>query len=410
MSTESSFINLMPRRRLGAAFVATFMMETGEELWMRYLPKYLSLLGVGPVLIGAFESLRSLAFAGFAYPGGMAVDRWGHRRALEVFIGLAMAGCALLWLSPHWIGLLAGLLLFQAWSGLSMPVSICLVGATLSKRYHAAGLGVQALIKRGTIIIGAGAGGLLVGQLGLVEGVKIGMLAAIGLGAGALASIRLLPAGAPKRDREVERTDFTPWRTIAAFPTKLRQLLWCDTLVRFGERLGAGFVVLHAFDRVRLDAPTVGGLLAMEAVIALSCYLPAGLLADRWGREPFVLVTFALFALVPALLAVTESAGMMVLVFGLRGLREIGEPARRALILAHCGDQAAGRKAGAYFFGRDILTVAAPMIGGGLWMISPSWTFGGAALCGAVAAGMFAWSMLRDFALSGSRGRTLMPP
>ncbi len=66
----------------------------GEELWKRYLPKYLEALGAGAGTVGLFGTTKDFFDAVYQYPGGWLADRVGRRRAFLAFIGLASAGGA----------------------------------------------------------------------------------------------------------------------------------------------------------------------------------------------------------------------------------------------------------------------------------------------------------------------------
>ncbi|HSP46003.1 MAG TPA: hypothetical protein VLO30_08420, partial [Chthoniobacterales bacterium] len=73
------------KRNLLVLLAATFVIGAGEELWIRFIPKYLQALGATIFLIGLYDALRTLLGAIYAYPGGILVDRWGHRRAFLAF-------------------------------------------------------------------------------------------------------------------------------------------------------------------------------------------------------------------------------------------------------------------------------------------------------------------------------------
>src|SRR3972149_903526 len=49
----------------------------GEELWIRFVPKYLELLGAGAWGIAAYGTLKDLLDAVYQYPGGWIADRLG---------------------------------------------------------------------------------------------------------------------------------------------------------------------------------------------------------------------------------------------------------------------------------------------------------------------------------------------
>src|SRR5436189_5850810 len=65
------------KRNLVIILVAIFVIGAGEELWMRFVPKYLQSLGAMVFVIGLYDALRTLLGAIYAYPGGVLADRWG---------------------------------------------------------------------------------------------------------------------------------------------------------------------------------------------------------------------------------------------------------------------------------------------------------------------------------------------
>src|SRR6266550_1255903 len=120
------------KRNLVIILVAIFVIGTGEELWMRFVPKYLQTLGASIFIIGLYDALRTLVSAIYAYPGGLLADRWGHRRAFITFNLISIAGYALVLLIPHWGAVIAGMFLFLSWTCFSLPATFSLVGATVA--------------------------------------------------------------------------------------------------------------------------------------------------------------------------------------------------------------------------------------------------------------------------------------
>src|SRR5438309_11402147 len=96
------------KRNLVILLVAMLVIGAGEELWMRFVPKYLQVVGASVFIIGLYDALRTLIGAIYAYPGGVLVDRWGHRPAFIIFNVVSIVGYALILLVPHWAGVIAG--------------------------------------------------------------------------------------------------------------------------------------------------------------------------------------------------------------------------------------------------------------------------------------------------------------
>jgi MFS family permease len=108
---------------------------------------------------------------------------------------------------------------------------------------------------------------------------------------------------------------------------------------------------------------------------ALICYIPVARWADRSGKKPFVFVTFINFALFPLVLFFSRSFEMLVLAFVVRGLKEFGEPIRKALIMQLAPE---GRKAaafGTYYLIRDTIVAISAFAGAWLWRAGPRANF-----------------------------------
>src|SRR5881394_1841046 len=167
------------KRNLVILLIAIFIIGAGEELWMRFVPKYLQAVGATVFVIGLYDALRTLLGAIYAYPGGLFVDVWGHRRAFLAFNLVSIAGYALVLFIPHWGAVIAGMFLFLSWTCFSLPATFSLVGATLTASRHSMGIGVQSVIKRLPIMIAPVLGGMLIDQFGVIDGVRIALVISI---------------------------------------------------------------------------------------------------------------------------------------------------------------------------------------------------------------------------------------
>src|SRR6266436_687803 len=76
-------------RNVAIASAAVFLLGFGEELWKKFLPKYLEALGASTPIIGLFGTAEDFFDAIYQYPGGWIADHLGRRRAFLIFIGLS---------------------------------------------------------------------------------------------------------------------------------------------------------------------------------------------------------------------------------------------------------------------------------------------------------------------------------
>jgi MFS family permease len=378
------------RRNLVLLLIAIVAIGAGEETWMRFVPKYLESLGAAALVIGLYDGLKTLLGAVYAYPGGIAVDRWGHRRALVAFTALSIAGYVLVLLIPRWPAVIGGTFLFLAWSTLSLPAMFSLVAKNLSSAKHTMGIGVQSLIKRVPIVIGPLIGGVLIDRYGVVGGVRMGLLISIGTGLVGLLVQRQIQEDPFKF--EPARVSFR--EVVKSFDRPLWRLLFSDILVRFCERIPYAWVVIYAMDDVGVSATKVGVLTAIEMIVASACYIPVAYLAERYGREPFVIATFFFFTIFPLTLVVAHSFALLAVAFAVRGLKEFGDSPRKALIVGYARPEMRGRTVGAYYLIRDTFVSLGSLLGAWLWKFGPDVNFWSAAALGAAGTAVYCATLL----------------
>lgn len=373
----TSFFGL--KRNLVVLLIAIFVIGAGEELWMRFVPKYLQAVGATVFIIGLYDGLRTLIGAIYAYPGGVFADRWGHRNAFIIFNVVSIAGYALVLLVPNWGGVILGMFLFLSWTSFSLPATFSLVGAALEANRHSMGVGVQSVTKRLPIMIAPIFGGMLIDRYGITIGVRIALIISIFLSALTILVQRQL------RDSNnyvsvVKSTASQPerwslWRSLREFNSPMRRLLLSDILVRFCERVPYAWVVIFAMDYVGASGRQVGVLIAIEMLAATVCIIPASHHADRHNREPFVIITFIMFTLFPISLLMSRSFSTLVVAFVIRGLKEFGDTSRKALIIGYSDPAKRGRVVGTYYLARDLIVSSGAILGAYLWKLEPTLNF-----------------------------------
>jgi MFS family permease len=376
------------KRNLVVLLIAIFVIGAGEELWMRFVPKYLQVVGATVFVIGLYDALRTLLGAVYAYPGGVIVDHWGHRRAFIIFNVISIAGYVLVLLVPHWAAVIAGMFLFLSWTCFSLPASLSLVGAALEANRYSMGVGVQMVVRRLPMMISPIIGGILIDQFGIVGGVRIALIFSILLSATTILVQRSLGEEAHDKAPEVVATAMNLkrwmfWQSLRGFNAPMRRLLLSDILVRFCERIPYAWVVIFAMDYIGMSGKQVGVLAAIEMVAATLCIIPTSHFADKYRREPFVIATFVMFTFFPIALLMSRSFSALVIAFTIRGLKEFGDTSRKALIIGYSDPERRGQMIGAYYLARDLVVSTGALLGAYLWKLGPALNFLGAAAIGA---------------------------
>jgi MFS family permease len=359
-----------PNRNVAVLAASLFGLALGEELWQAYLPAYLTSLGASAVAVGLFGSSKDLLDSLYQYPGGWLADRLGRRRALLLFTALATAGYALYALAPSWPFVFAGLVGVMAWRAGAFPTTFAVIGDSLPRNRRAMAFAVQSTLIRVPRVIGAPLGGLAIVSFGMLAGIRLAFTITV-----VLALVVMVVQYYGFRETPAQWTGFQrpPARAVfQTMPAPLRRLLAADCLVRIGEGIATSFIVLFVLQVRQFSAADYGVLYAVQQAVSILFYLPGGRMADLTGRSWMVALTFVFFAAFPLAVRLAPTYPALVAAFIIGGLKEIGEPARKSLIVDLAPDETRASTVGVYYGIRNFLVVPAGLFGGLLWQRRPT--------------------------------------
>ncbi len=358
------------KKNIVALLSMVILVGLGEHMAERFLPLYLVALGGGALSVGLLNGLDNLLSALYSFPGGYASDKLGYKRALLLFNLLAMTGYAVVILFPYWQAAILGAILFVSWTAISLPATMDMVSTVLPKNKRTMGVSLHSLVRRIPMALGPMIGGALIGAFGETDGLRYAFIAAL-----ILAGVSLVAQQMMIEDRVEKKNDSSQHYGLTLLNAPLRNLLASDILVRFCEQIPYAFAVIWCVNINQISPFQFGVLTAIEMTTAMLVYIPVAYLADKSTKKPFVITTFIFFTIFPLALLFSKSFWTMVIAFVLRGLKEFGEPTRKALIMDLAPE---GRKApafGLYYLIRDVIVSFAAFGGAFLWMISPAANF-----------------------------------
>ncbi len=308
-------------RNVAIASAAVFLLGFGEELWKKFLPKYLEALGASTPIIGLFGTAEDFFDAVYQYPGGWIADHLGRRRAFLIFITLSSAGYVGYLFSSWWPFLFVALALVMAWQSMASPAIFAVIGDSLPRERRAMGFTLQSILKRIS-----------------------------------------------------------------------------DIIIRTCEGMTGVLTILYVTNVAGFSIARYGMLIAIQMTTSILVYIPAGKIADRIGRKPFVIATFLSFALFPIAIIIASNSILIVFAFVIGGLREIGEPARKAMIVDFAKENVRARSVGLYYLVRSLSITPAAATGGLLWKITPQVPFITAGTIGVLGTLVFAVTVEERYA------------
>ena len=378
-------------KSIAALLFMVVFVGLGERMAERFLPIYLMALGGGAITIGLLGGLTNLIGALYSFPGGYLSDRLGNKKALQIFNLIALVGYSIVIIFPYWQAVIIGAFFFLAWSAISLPATMSLVADVLPQNKRTMGVTLHSLVRRVPMALGPVFGGVLIGIYGEKDGVRLAFAVAFLLGVVSIIFQQKMIVDIPPKGRAENR----PSRLWQYMSPSLRNLLVSDILIRFAEQIPYAFVVVWCIKYNGISAAQFGVLTAIEMATAVAVYLPVAYLADRSTKKPFVVITFFNFTLFPLIIFFSHSFWMMVAAFIVRGLKEFGEPTRKALIMDLAPEDKKAGMFGLYYLIRDIIVSVAAFGGAFLWEISPQVNFLAAFACG-LAGTIYFWIFGKD--------------
>jgi len=275
---------------------------------------------------------------------------------------------------------------------MASPAVFATIGDALPKELRAMGFTVQSMLKRIPMVLSPLVGGAMIAAFGVRRGIRAGLAITLVPAVTAVPLLFLINLRAAPKDSVKMRG---VWN---AFHPTLKRLLVSDIAIRTCEGMADIFTVLYVTNVTGITIPRYGVLVAVQLATAILVYIPSAKIADRLGRKPFVIATFVCFALFPVAVVLANNFVWLVGAFAIGGLREIGEPSRKAMIVDFAEPSLRARTVGLYYLVRSLTITPAAAVGGLLWKIAPQTPFVLAFLIGIAGTIIFALTVEEKYA------------
>lgn len=369
LKRTAQFLGL--NRSMSAMLIMVILLGMGEKMGERFLPIYILAIGGSVVAVGFLNALDNFLSAIYSWIGGTVSDKVGYKKALMIYTGFSIFGYMIIILFPSWQAVLIGAIFFISWTALSLPAILSLVSSTLKKEKQTMGVSMHSLIRRIPMAIGPLAGGILIQMFGILNGARIAFAVALVFALFSLIFIVVYIEDKPEKSIPV----INVIDTLKQMPKPLKTLLLSDILIRFAEQIPYAFVVVWIMQTNQQSAVNFSFLTMIEMAVAMIVYIPVAYLSEKISNKVIVSITFGFFTIFPVILLFSTGMPMLILAFVIRGLKEFGEPTRKALIVKLANEGSKATTFGTYYLLRDIVVSIATLFSASLWLISPQANF-----------------------------------
>ena len=264
-------------------------------LWWPYRSLFILELGASKELLGLLLMIETLAQVVFQLPGGILADRLGRRKLIILGSLFRIVSPLLYLFSTTWIHIAPALALSSA-AMLSLPATNAMIAESLPVEKRGAGFAAYRTVTWMPMIITSSIGGVFMDYYGVVQGVRICLYIAFGL---SLVSTVLrwrfieetytqldIP-GSPDNPSAVTSISIN----LKEVPREIWVMLIVAALSGFSMRVVWSFMVVYAVEIVGLTKTQWGLLGTMVSVVTTLLTYPGGILADRIGKKPCIIIS-----------------------------------------------------------------------------------------------------------------------
>lgn len=358
-------------KSIGTMLVMVILLGLGEKMGERFLPIYLIAIGGSAYSVGLLNALDNFLSAIYSWLGGFVSDWLGYKRALLLYSFIAACGYSVVIIFPYWQAVLFGAIFFISWTALSLPAILSMVSSTLKQEKHTMGVSIHSMVRRVPMAVGPIVGSLFIQSLGIVDGTRVAFSIAFVFALLSMLFIQMFIHD------EIKKIDVipNPIQTLKEMPKELHILLISDIFIRFAEQIPYAFVVLWVINIQKFSAVEFSLLTMVEMIVALLIYIPVAYLSELIHHKILIVITFIFFSIFPIILLFSTSFSLLIFAFIIRGLKEFGEPTRKALIVRLAPTAHKATTFGSYYLFRDTVVSIVSLSSAYLWLISPQTNF-----------------------------------
>jgi MFS family permease len=287
--------DVFSNRNILAIALTTSAFSLVEHAWRPFWNLYLKTeLNATIPALGLLAMIQSSERLLFQLPGGILADRFGRRKIIVYGTAMRILPPLIYLIAVDWTHVLPGLLINGA-ASIYMPAFDAIIADSLPELERGAGFGAFRMITAIPSIVSPIIGGAVMDALGYREGVKVFLFLTVIVSV--LVTImraRVLTETLVGDQESPGKRERRGMRETLADNFDLPRSMWIMVLVAvmgsFGVRMVREFLPIYAVEIVGLTNTQLGLVQTTAGLITVILALPGGILSDRFGRKPLIII------------------------------------------------------------------------------------------------------------------------
>lgn len=359
-------------------------------LWQLWWTLYLlQELNTPVVIVGLLATIQNTSRILFQLPGGILADRIGRKRVIVFGTSLRVIAPIIMFTAKSWPWVVPGMII-NAVASLYSPAFNAIIAESLPEERRGAPFGAYRMLTSTPQIFMPVVSGYYLDVMGIGRGVRVGlmMFTVAAVIAAAVRAVFLTEtlkvdeiAQDPDREDSVERESvFAPLRRLHR---TILAMLVVSIIAGFAMRMVWSFLPPYAYYEIGLSYTQYGLLQTVAMGISVPLYLFSGLIADRFGRVPCILLARGLGPVDSLSLLLLRDYNHLLTAYGiigiagglgggrLRGGGYMGGPAWQALIADLVPPRDRGKVMGLMATVTGLISLPGSYLGGYLYDYNP---------------------------------------
>lgn len=390
MLVASILRQVFSNRNVLAISTTNMLYQIFNGLWQLWWTLYLiDELNTPIIIVGFLATIQSGSSILFQLPGGILADRIGRKKVIIFGTGLRVIAPIFLFTARSWQWVVPGVIL-NATTSIYMPAFNALIAESLPKERRGTAFGAYRMMTSIPGIFMPVVSGYYLEVMGVAKGVRIGLMMFSGaaLIATVVRAIFLEETFDPQARRteaskEKSRSDGL-WATFKRQHKTVYAMLGVAIISRFAMNMTWTFLSYYAVDVVNLTPTQYGMLQSVATLISTPLFLVSGMIADRFGRMPCILLARGLGPFDSLSLLLIKDYNQLLAAYSvigvagglgggrIRGGGYMGGPAWQALITDIVPQADRGKVLGLMGTITGIASLPGPAIGGYLYESNPN--------------------------------------
>ncbi len=377
-------------RNVLAISTTNMLYQIFNGLWQLWWTLYLiDELNTPIYIVGFLATIQSGSSILFQLPGGILADRIGRKKVIIFGTGLRVIAPIFLFTARSWQWVVPGVIL-NATTSIYMPAFSALIAESLPKERRGTAFGAYRMMTSIPGIFMPVVSGYYLEVMGVAKGVRIGlmMFTVAALIATVVRAIFLEETFDPQARRaeaskEKSRSDGL-WATFKRQHKTVYAMLGVAIISRFAMNMTWTFLSYYAVDVLNLTTTQYGMLQSVATLISTPLLLVSGMIADRFGRMPCILLARGLGPFDSLSLLLIKDYNQLLAAYSvigvagglgggrIRGGGYMGGPAWQALITDIVPQKDRGKVLGLMGTITGIASLPGPALGGYLYESNPN--------------------------------------